>query len=247
MPTEKTLALIIRQVDFSETSRVVTMFTRDLGKLGAMVKGARRLRGPFAGALDLLSICRIVLLRKHSDSLDLLTEAELVQSFARPRNSLPVLYAGFYIAELLSELTHEYDPHPSLFDLANDSLRELESGGDVRLVLRRFELGILRETGHMPQLERCAACGRPIEGPGQVAFSVAGGGVLCRSCAPAHRSTGELHAGSVKIARLLLNASNRHWQRLNLQEEAEREIRVMTGAAIRYLVARNLRTTRFLR
>ena len=81
MPAEQATALVLRTVDFSESSLVVTLFTREFGKIGALAKGARRLKGPFESALDLLALCRIVFLRKSSDALDLLTEAKLERRF----------------------------------------------------------------------------------------------------------------------------------------------------------------------
>ena len=247
MPSEKALALLIRLVDFSETSRVVTMFTREFGKVGALAKGERRLKGPFAGALDLLCVCRIVLIRKHSDSLDLLTEAELMKGFHPPqRNSLQVLYAGYYIAELLLELTHDSDPHPQLFDVAVESLRELESGGNVRLIVRRFELAILRETGHMPYFDGCVACGGEIGDAQAVWFSQVAGGLACRSCSASAGRTVRLSPGSVKVLRMLGNVANEQWRRLRLQIAIDREIGAVTHAAITHLIGRNLRTAQFL-
>ena len=81
MSSEKTLAIVVRVVEFSETSCVVTLFTRDFGKIGALAKGARRPKSPFESALDLLAVCRIVFLHKSSESLDLLTEAKLERRF----------------------------------------------------------------------------------------------------------------------------------------------------------------------
>lgn len=246
MPTEKAIALVIRLVDYSETSQVVTFFTREFGKVGALAKGGRRLRGPFSGALDLLSVCRIVLIRKHSDSLDLLTDAERVKGFAPLRNSLQVLYAGYYIAELLLELTHDDDPYPLLFDAAAESLRDLESGGNCRLVLRRFELALLRETGHMPHLDGCVACSRELESSSPMWFGVAAGGTLCPSCANAARGTIRLSPGSVKVLQLLANAESTQWRRLKLQAAVNGEIRAVTRSAITYLVGHELRTEQFL-
>ncbi len=84
MSSEKTLAIVVRVVEFSESSCVVTLFTRDFGKVGALAKGARRPKSSFESALDLLAVCRIVFLHKSSDTLDLLTEAKLERRFARP-------------------------------------------------------------------------------------------------------------------------------------------------------------------
>ena len=102
MSAEKTDAIMLRLVEFSETSLVVTMLTRDFGKISALAKGARRPKGPFESALDLLSHSRIVFLHKNTDALDLLTEAKLQRRFRAGDRDLQRLYAGYYIAELTS-------------------------------------------------------------------------------------------------------------------------------------------------
>ena len=84
MPAIRSLALVLRTVDVFETSLVVTLFTRELGKVSALAKGARRLKSPFQGGLDLLGVSDIVLLHKASEALDLLTEAAPVERFACP-------------------------------------------------------------------------------------------------------------------------------------------------------------------
>ncbi|NIP85675.1 MAG: DNA repair protein RecO, partial [Planctomycetales bacterium] len=155
MAAEKATAIVLRLIEFSETSSVVTFFTREFGKLGALAKGARRPKNPFDSALDVLSLCRIVFLRKSSGGLDLLTEAKLQRRFRPPGRELAPLYAGYYIAELLGELTDEYDPHPLLFDAADVSLSSLAEGREVASRVLRFELTALRLLGHLPSLTRC--------------------------------------------------------------------------------------------
>jgi DNA repair protein RecO (recombination protein O) len=137
MPTEKAIALVLRVVEFSETSSVVTLLTREFGKVRGLAKGARRPKGPFESALDLLSLCRIVFLRKSSEALDLLTEAKLEQRFRPAPRSLSSLYAGYYVAELLNELTDDSDPHPELFDQAIHTLESLSRG---QASIRTFRL-----------------------------------------------------------------------------------------------------------
>src|SRR5215468_5196458 len=141
MAAEKTLALVLRAVEFSETSSVVTLFTRDFGKIRGLAKGARRPKGPFESALDLLSLCRLVFLRKSSEALDLLTEAKLERRFRPANRDLSNLYAGYYVAELLNEFTDDYDPHAQLFDLADQTLLGLTRGEAVANSVLRFELG----------------------------------------------------------------------------------------------------------
>src|SRR5918995_258301 len=140
MAAEKALALVIRGTDWSETSRITTLFTREFGKVRALAKGGRRLKSNFDCAFDLLSLCRIVFLRKAHGGLDLLTEARLEEQFPVLRNNLPALYAGYYIAELLADGTQDYDPHPALFDAALESLRNLGNPVSPRGVVSAFEL-----------------------------------------------------------------------------------------------------------
>jgi DNA repair protein RecO (recombination protein O) len=182
MSSEKATALVLKVVEFSETSSIVTLFTREFGKVRALAKGARRPKGPFESALDLLALCRIVFLRKSSDALDLLTEAKLERRFRPPGGALSNLYAAYYVAELLNALTDDYDSHPELFDAADQALAVLRTACVVAPVLVQFELKALRVLGHLPSWTQCAECGIDVEPVGRVPFSHLAGGVLCKAC-----------------------------------------------------------------
>src|SRR3954462_13013263 len=159
MSSERAVALVVRGVDFSETSRIVSLWTRELGKVRALAKGGRRLKSNFDSALDLLTVCDVVVLRKHFGSLDLLTEARVSERFPRLREDLHALYAGYYLAELLGDWTEDYDPHPALFDAAVETLRLLgQPGVAAGPCLAHFELVLLRELGYGPVLDVCADC-----------------------------------------------------------------------------------------
>jgi len=204
MATEKTHAIVLRVVEFSETSCVVTLFTEDFGKIGALAKGARRAKSPFEGALDLLALARIVLIRKSSDTLDLLTEAKLQRRFRSAERSLARLYAGYYVAELLSELTEPGDPHRQLFQAADAALLALDSDEPVNNnmtaeTVLRFEMAALLEAGHLPSLDQCVVCGKAVTIEKRVAFGMTAGGVLCEDCRPGRR-------GVVSVSRPVIEA-----------------------------------------
>lgn len=187
MPAENAVGLVVRTHDWSETSRIAVFFTRELGKVRALAKGGRRLKSNFEVALDLLTVCSIVLLRKSSGGLDLLTEARAEERFGGLRNNLRALYAGYYVAELLGEGTQEYDPHPALYEFSLDTLRKLAAGGDVGGLASAYELGWLGELGLRPVLDRCAGCGTTDLPAGRMMFSPAAGGTVCPACALAQR------------------------------------------------------------
>ncbi|MBM4002339.1 MAG: DNA repair protein RecO [Planctomycetes bacterium] len=187
MASEKSLAIVLRVVEFSETSCVVTLFSRDFGKIGVLAKGARRPKSPFEAALDLLAVCRIVFLRKSSDGLDLLTEAKLERRFRSASRDLGRLYCGYYLLELLRELTHQGDPHPDLFDLADHSLAAIDHGADLAPIVLWFEFAALRILGHAPRLDDCAECGGALPDLERIAFGQVAGGTLCQRCREGQR------------------------------------------------------------
>lgn len=205
MASEKTDALVLRTIEFSETSLVVVLLTRQFGKSSALAKGARRAKGPFEGALDLLSVCRVVIIPKSGDTLDLLTEAKLQRRFRAGERDLNRLYGGYYVAELLRELTDRDDPHPELYDLSLETLEELDGDTDVRACLLRFELQTLRLLGHAPTVDRCASCGQAVAGGGRVGFAALAGGVLCDACRRSSRGVVLIRDATREILRTLLS------------------------------------------
>ena len=166
MAAEQTTAIVLRTIEFSETSLIVTLLTRDLGRISAIAKGARRAKGPFEGALDLLAVCRVVVLRKSTDALDLLTEAKLHRRFRGADRSLERLYGGYYIAEMLRLLLDDHEPHPEVYDLTIRALQQIDGDGNVASSLAFFDLQVLRMLGHAPGTDRCTDCGnvRPQHG-----------------------------------------------------------------------------------
>ncbi|MEM6366261.1 MAG: DNA repair protein RecO, partial [Planctomycetota bacterium] len=182
MATEQTTAIVLRTIEFSETSLVVTLLTRDFGLVACLAKGARRPKSSFEGSLDLLAVCRVVLIRKSSDALDLLTEAKLQRRFRGAEKSLERVYAGYYIAEMLRLLTENHDPHPALYDLALQALGLIDGNGNTALALLGFDTSALRLLGHAPSTRGCVDCGGPVGATRRIGFSPVAGGVVCQPC-----------------------------------------------------------------
>lgn len=225
MSTEKTDALIIRLADWSESSRVVTLFTSEWGRVSAIAKGAKRLKGPFESALDLLSTCRVVFIRKSSEGLDILTEAKLVRRFAPVSGSLEALYAGYYLAELLAGLTEDYDPHPRLYEETLATLDRLSESGPLELIVLHWELVLLEEIGQLPNFETCSGCDREVAPDIWFDFSVAQGGLICPECHPHIAEARPIQPGTLAILRQLSLGNTQTWSRLVVSPSQHRELR----------------------
>ena len=185
MASEKSLAIVLRVTEYSETSCIVNLLTREFGRIGAIAKGARRPKSPFSAAIDVLAVCQIVFINKPS-ALSILTEAKLERRFRAGETDLKRLYAGYYVIELIRTLTNEGDRSPELFDLTHKILIQLDEGvfseNELNHRLLLFELSLLDLLGQLPMLTRCVSCGREKTMLSEVNFGLNAGGVLCQTC-----------------------------------------------------------------
>jgi DNA repair protein RecO (recombination protein O) len=182
-------AVVLRRLDYSETSQVLALFTRSHGKARVIAKGIKRsTKTRFAPALDLLDMGTVVISVRHprQEALGILTEWRQTAPAGALRERLDRLYSAQYAAALTSELTEDWDPHPYLFDALARVLEALSGAEQTLDLLLRFQLVLLAEVGSIPIFDHCIGCGMadpPSEG---LHFSALEGGLICRDCEPAH-------------------------------------------------------------
>jgi DNA repair protein RecO (recombination protein O) len=128
-------ALVLRARDYGEADKILTLYTKEQGKVSAIAKGARKPKSRLRGGVQLFSHSRIVLYR--GPSLDTVTLAETVQAFAPLREDLTFLSYASYLVELLDCAVPEREPHEGIFHLAINCL-ELFPEKDPELVARLF-------------------------------------------------------------------------------------------------------------
>ena len=248
MTLEKSEAIVLRVVPWSETSMVVTLFTRDFGKVSAIARGARRLRSPFESSLDLLAKSQIVFIQKSNDSLDLLTESKLIRRFKSGQIALLPLYCGYYIAELLLGLTEDNQKARELFEVTDGTLVALDDGQSEAEVVLRFEMQVLRLLGHLPTFRLCASCGNPVEsdgnGPGAL-LGIVAGGILCGICAPGQQYVIRIRRPTLEI---LTTYASDVWtgNPMPILADHRGEVRFVMERFVSNLADRRLRLTDFL-
>lgn len=248
LSTEKTEAIVIRQVDFSESSRVVTFYSRDFGKISSLAKGAKRLKGPFDAALDLLSNCRIVFIRKSSGALHLLTQASMVSRFSPIPTSLNSLYGGYYLADLIYALTEEEDPDSDIFDLTVKALGDLaDEKADLAATIVGFEVGLLQLIGLFPNLQQCSVCSEPIKITGKYAHWVTQGGLLCNNCRKQEYQGKSVSAGSIALLRRMTESPTRLVDRIRLTQQQSSECHKLAVSVISQVLGKKPGTLRYLK
>lgn len=181
-------AIVLRRLDFSETSQVLAIFTQSHGQERVIAKGIKRsTKTRVAVGIDPLELGRVVWSRRpgKEDGLATLTEWHQQEHFPHLRRDLVKHYAAHYAAEATSQLTEPHDPHPVLFDSLLTFLRNIATGIPLSS-LNAFLWSMLTEIGLRPELEQCVGCGRGVEREELLFFSSHQGGALCRDCEPTH-------------------------------------------------------------
>lgn len=204
----KTETIILGDSDLGDQDKVITLFSKDYGKLKAVAKGARRLKSRFSPAIQMLSYVTAVFYESRRIDMDTLNECQINSSFLGIRNDLLRLAYGYYIAELVVKFVQGSENLRFLFDLLLKTLFALEKTSKEGLftVVRAFELKMLTVLGYKPFLEGCIDCGRALRKSNSLYFSGYEGGILCPSCSK--DKTGRvISPNAVQWMRFLLTAS----------------------------------------
>lgn len=182
----KDIAIALRRLDYSETSQVLSMLTREHGQQRIIAKGIKRgTKARVAVGIDLLEMGRIVFSQRsgREDALATMTEWRQEDNFPHLRRDLVRCYAAQYAAEVTSHLTEPHDPHPALFDALCRLLGDLKDADALRALVGYLWL-MLREIGLRPELARCMNCSREVSADRVLFFSSRQGGAICRDCEP---------------------------------------------------------------
>src|SRR5438552_14107084 len=158
--------IVLRRLDYSETSQVLAVFTREHGQQRLIAKGIKRSTKTRVGVgIDLLELGTVVWLRRpgKEDNLGTLTEWRQREVFPHLGHEVARCYAGQYAAEVTAQLTEVHDPHPHLFDGLVRLLVEL-ADRPVVTALASYLWLLASEIGLRPELAHCVSCLRPIEG-----------------------------------------------------------------------------------
>lgn len=203
-------AIVLRSRDLGEADKILTLYSKEEGKLQAAARGARRPRNRMTGASQALTHGQFMLFRGRG--LDTVSQCQIEDSFQGLRDDLVKGAAGQYAAELLDLLSRERDRNEGAFLLLLTCLYLLNETDDADFILRLYELRLLSSLGFRPRLDRCANCGGPVPS-NPVFFGLASGGVLCDDCHAGAANAAEpghlLARGTVETMRRMLDGDLR--------------------------------------
>jgi len=204
----KVRAFVIRATRMTESSRVVTLFTEEFGKVKVVAKGVDRPKSKFGGTIDLFNLLEAVIYKKETSELGTLSDASVIESY--PRIAADSRKFGFASAwcEILDKTSHLDHPRPATFDLTKAYFGNLSGlkSDSAGLLFWTALFKMLIIEGYAPEIEKCSNCGKADTGAAAV-ISLSRGGLICGKCSGGDDTLMKLSADSLGLLRKMASES----------------------------------------
>jgi len=181
MPLRETEAIVLRTYRLAEADKIASLFTRQMGRVRAVARGARRTKSRYGAALEPLSHVRVFIFEREHRDLLRMNSAELIESFFDMQKDYRIQLAAQYVAEVAERMIPEREVNERLFRLFLAVLRSLKHSGEVTRPLLYFDYWLLRLAGFLPDFDHCQNCLRALGDEGGY-YGPGSEGLLCESC-----------------------------------------------------------------
>ena len=237
--------VVLKSTPLGEAGLIVTVYTREAGKLRAIARGARKPTSKMVGHLEPLNRVDLALASSRLDGIDTITQAQVVDSFAAIKADLEAVSRAIYLAELVEGFGTEGNANPELYSLLLDSVRFLNDSPKVALILHYFELHLLHCSGFMPELYRCVDC-RDVLSPGEHLFSPGAGGTLCPRCCPSDVRIMRLSVQALKVLRFLDRTRPAELSKVRVTTGLQTELKGLLSATLKYWLDKEIQSKAFI-
>jgi len=194
---QKAEVVVLKTINYGDTSRIITLYSRDAGRLKLIAKGVRSPKNKAAGLFQPTRHLQVIYYQKSDSELQLFKSGELINGFFGLENDFDRLTLAQVVVELLDRSIEDQEPHPELFDLLIDTLKRLsDKTVSPAHSYWFFHLHLLQKLGFRPRTEKCSVCQESL---GEGGFLGLSGHLECVKC---HNPT----SGSVLMSGFVLDA-----------------------------------------
>ncbi len=240
----KSEAIVLKAIDFRETSRIATFFSKNYGKVKGVLKGIRKDPKKFGSHVDKFSVNDIVYYRYRNSDLHLISHCDLRQYFFPIRQDLQKTFAASYILELVDKIMPVEESNKEVYQLMMDFLSTLETTKDITKLVHLFQIKILSLSGFKPYLDSCLQCGKKVHG--RAKFSLQQGGLICLQCPASNQAVNMVSQGTVAS---LLHVEKNTWAhclRLTLPAAVQRELKYILNNFLVFHLGQKIRSAKFV-
>ncbi|MGC4375995.1 DNA repair protein RecO [Fictibacillus sp. Mic-4] len=238
---QKVEGIVMKTIDYGESNLIVTMFTRENGKIGVMARGAKKPKSRLSSVVQLFTYGQYVY--QKGSGLGSLSQGEILSTFRHVKEDLFKTAYCAYMLEFLDKVTEEKKRNPYLFELLLQSLQLVDEGVDPEVIAFIFEMKMLRVAGVGPEVNQCANCGSR---EGQFSFSIREGGLLCERCAEIDPHRIVISSQVARLLRLFFHFDLNRLGTISLKKETKKLLRMILSLYIEEFTGITFKSKRFL-
>lgn len=238
---QKCEGIVLRTTDYGETNKIVTLFTREWGKIGVMARGAKKPKSRLAAITQPFTY-GYFLVQKGS-GLGSLQQGEMIASWRGIKEDICLTAYASFIVELADKCAEEKKVNPYFFELLYQTLNFINEGYDPVILKNIFEMKMLPALGLHPILNQCAVCGAT---EGQFSFSVKEGGIICHRCFEKDPYSLKVSAAAVKLLRIFYYLDLNRLGNISVKPQTKAELKLVIDSYYDEYSGLFLKTRKFL-
>lgn len=239
---EKCEGIVIRVNDYGETNKIVTIYTREWGKVGVMARGAKKPNSRLAAITQPFTYGNYLV--QTSRGLGGLQQGEIISSMKAIKEDIFLTAYASYIAELTDRSTEDRKANPYLFELFYQALNYINEGLDPEVIMLICEMKMVNTLGLYPVLDKCSVCGST---EGRYSFSIREGGLLCHRCVEKDPYRFDVSQAAIKLLRVFYYIDLKRLGNISIKEETKSDLRKVMDSYYEEYSGLNLKSKRFLK
>jgi len=233
-------------MEYQEADKIVTIFTKDYGKITAIAKGVRKTKSKFGSSLEILT--HSVFLFYKGRNIDIVSQTEILESFFSTSKEVIKFAFAANCVEVVNKLTEEREINIDLFNLLKEVLHYLRESNDPKLLTLSFKWQTMSILGYRPSLNHCCRCNKSVEDQKEMHFNIKEGGLVCNHCI-AEDKEGSINVSLyfVKLLRKILITHLSTISNATIPDNKEKELEKITNVYIGYHSEKIFKTDEFLK
>lgn len=235
---KKVEGIVIKEIDYKETSKILTIFTKDDGIIGVIARGCKRPKSNLLSVTSKFSYGEFHL--NYKENLSTLIEVDIINTLKNIKTDITKISYITYITELVTQV-YKHEKNSNIYELYINSVLKINEGYDPQIITNILELKLLQYLGIKPILDSCASCGSTSN---IVTISSYKGGYLCNNCLKNEKI---VNTKTIKFIRMFYYVDISKISKINISDNIKRELNLFIDEYYDQYAGLYLKTKEFLK
>jgi DNA repair protein RecO (recombination protein O) len=242
----KTEGIVLKSMEYEEADKIVTIYTKDYGKITAIAKGVRKTKSKFGSSLEILTYSIFLIYKGRN--IDIVSQTEILESFFSTSKEVIKFAFAANCVEIVNKLTEEREINIGLFNLLKEVLHYLRETNDPKLLTLSFKWQTMSILGYRPSLNHCCRCNKSTEDQKEMFFNIREGGLVCNNCISEDKEKCiKVYLYFIKLVRKILITPLSTISNATIPDKKMKELEKITDLYIAYHSEKSFKTDRFLK